>query len=316
MTILAMLKLFKTIILSEGALIYFIVNLTAGSGKAAAAVPLIEKIMLEHNAGYSLVYTNAPGDFPRISSLIDLNGAEALVCVGGDGTVQEYAGMAVGRGIKFGVIPAGSGNDLLYSLPGGERNFSAFEEKIIFHTRKIIKGDVMPVDAVSVSGGKYFFNIAGTGIDIQVLKDALPLKKIFGGASYFISLIKNAVTYKTGPMTLTVDGVSETDRFLLLAVCNGAYYGGHMRIAPPASVNDGFITLCKVRKMPRLKLMTMFPRVRSGGHASLEEVSFVNCKSVKLEFEGRKTINLDGNLVECESPLSFEIVKDAVRFIV
>ena len=322
-------------------MIYFIVNPAAGSGRAKTAVSIIERIMRGHgikstesteSAEYSLVYTNGPWDYARVSGLIDLTAAKAIVCVGGDGTVQEYVGLAAGRDINFGIIPAGSGNDFLYSLPDGGRKFASFEEKIIFYTEKIIKGEIMRADAVMlkessgvsgvsgvsgiVSGEKYFFNIGGTGIDIQVLINALPLKKFFGGAAYFLSLIKNAVTYKAEEMTLTIDGKPETGKFLVLAVCNGAYYGGHMKIAPPAVINDGFITLCKVRNMPRPKIMAMFPSVKSGKHARLEEVSFVNCSTVKLEFSGRRTINLDGNLIDFESPLTFEIAKGAVRLIV
>ena len=304
-------------------MVYFIVNPAAGSGKTTTAIPVIEKIMKEHNIEYRFVFTNAPGDSrpvaDRVSGIIDFDRAKTIVCVGGDGTVQEYIGLAVGKDIDFGIIPAGSGNDLIRSTPGEKRKFSGrsgFEDKIKFYTEKIVKGDVQSVDAVSINGENYFFNIGGTGIDIQVLKDALPLKKFFGKGSYFLSLIKNIVTYKPMEMTLTADGKIEADKFVLVAICNGSYYGGGMRIAPPAVINDGFITLCKIKKMPRLKMMAMFPKVKSGGHSKLKEVAFVDCSSVKLEFTGKKIINLDGNLSEFESPLTFEIVKNAVRFIV
>ena len=297
-------------------LIYFIVNPAAGSGRAKTAVPIIEKIMRGHNAGHSVIYTDGGGDFNRVSGLIDLNTAQTIACVGGDGTIQEYVGLAVGRDINFAVIPAGSANDLLLSMPANKYKFNSFEEKIKFYTEKIIAGKSAQVDAVSVNGEQYFFNIGGTGIDIQVLTDALALKKLMGKAAYFISLIKNTVTYNSGIMTLTVDGKPETDKFLLLAVCNGAYYGGGMNIAPPALINDGFITLCKVKNMPRIKLMAMFPRVKSGSHSKLKEVSFANCSSVKLEFDGVKTINLDGNLIDFKSPVIFNIIKGGVKFII
>jgi YegS/Rv2252/BmrU family lipid kinase len=306
-------------------LIYFIVNPVAGSGKAKAAVPIIEKIMRERNSNieYSFIYTDTPGDFKRVSGFIDLDAAKTIVCVGGDGTIQEYVGLIAGRDINFGVIPAGSGNDLIYSMPCkessipcGDKKFPSFEEKIKFYTEKILKGETMSADAVMINGEKYFFNIGGTGIDIQVLIDALPLKKFFGGTSYLLSLIKNVVTYKTEEMTLTIDGTTETEKFTALVIANGSYYGGHMRIAPPAVIDDGFITLCKIIDMPRLKMMAMFPRVKSGKHAALKEVSFVNCSSVKLEFDGKKIINLDGNLEEFESPMTFEIVKGAVKLII
>ncbi|MCL1859577.1 MAG: diacylglycerol kinase family lipid kinase [Oscillospiraceae bacterium] len=301
-------------------MIYFIVNPKAGNGKAKVAIPVIERIMNGHNAEYSFIYTESPGDLERVSGLIDFDIAKTVICVGGDGTIQEYVSLVINKNINFGVIPAGSGNDLILSIPmtmpENAKKFSDFEKKIIFYTEKIIKQEIIHVDAVSVNGENYFFNIGGTGIDIQVLKDALPLKKFMGGGAYFISLIKNVFTYKPMEMTMTVDGESETGKYVLLAICNGAYYGGNMRICPPAIINDGYMTLCKIKKMPKFKVIAMFPKVKSGKHSKLKEVSFVNCSSLKLEFDGKKIINLDGNLVEFESPMTFEIIKDAVRFII
>jgi len=297
-------------------LIHFIVNPVAGSGKAETAVPVIEKLMRESGAEYSIIFTQAPGDFARIAGQIDLNTAKTIACVGGDGTVQEYVGLAVQRDISFAVVPAGSGNDLLYSIPGFPGNFRTFEEKTAFYTKKILTGNTIPADIISVNSERYFFNIGGTGIDIQVLKDAIPLKKTFSGAAYFMSLIKNAITYHAEEMTLTVDGESETGKLLLLAVSNGAYYGGKLQIAPGAMIDDGLITLCKVKNMPRIKLMLMFPLVKPGRHTKLKEVSILNCEEIKLEYHGKKTINFDGNLYEYESPLKFQIIKSAVRLVI
>jgi len=308
-------------------MIYFVVNPAAGSGKPKKAIPIIERVLNEHNmkpdVDYSFIYTEAPGDFARVSGLIDYNIAEAVVCVGGDGTIQEYVGLAANKNVNFCVIPAGSGNDLILSMPitmpEGVKtvfDFPDFEKKIVFFTEKIIKNEVECVDAVLINGKDYFLNIGGTGIDIQVLKDALPIKKFLGGGAYFISLIKNVFTYKPMKMTLTVDGESETGEFVIVAICNGCYYGGNMKVCPPAIINDGLITLCKIKKMPKLKVIAMFPKVKPGKHAGLKEVSFVNCSSVKLEFDGKKTINLDGNLVDFESPLTFEIMRGAIRYII
>ena len=301
-------------------LIYFIVNPAAGSGKAEAAVPTIEKVVRGSNIDYSILRTAKPGDVERISGLIDFGAAGAIICVGGDGTVCEYAGLAIEHDIKYGVIPAGSANDMLLAIPGADistEKFRSFEDKISYYAKKaLFGGDTVFIDAISINRNKYFLNIGGTGIEIQVLKDAIPLKKYFGGAAYFFSLMKNAITYKAGEMTVTVDGEAEKDVFLSIAVCNGSHYGGKMRIAPPAVINDGKITLCKIKKMPKLKLATLFPAVKPGWHTHFKEVSYINCESVTLEYEGSKTINLDGNLIEYESPLTFEILAGAVEFIV
>ena len=149
-----------------------------------------------------------------------------------------------------------------------------------------------------------------------MLKDGLPWKKTLKGGSYFAALIKNVITYQAEEMIITADGESITGMFLLLAVCNGAYYGGHLHIAPPAVINDGYMTLCLVRQMRRLKLVALFPSVKPGRHTGFKEVSFINCTKLKLEYDGKKTINMDGNLYEFESPLHFEIIHKAVKMIV
>ena len=300
---------------------YFIVNPASGNGKAAAAVPIIEKAARDNGKAYTFIHTEKSGDTDRVAGLIDMDAAAAIICVGGDGTAQEYAGLAVGRKIRFGVVPAGSANDMLLSVPvpggsGGVKKFRSFDERIAYYADRAFIGETVDIDAVSVNGRHYFMNIGGTGVDIQVLKDAQPIKKYFGGAAYFISLIKNAVTYSASEMTLTVDGKAETDRYLIIAVCNGGYYGGNLRIAPPAVINDGSITLCKITKMARPKVAAIFPSVKPGWHTGFKEVSFVNCLRVKVEFEGKKTINLDGNLSDYDSPVTFEIMKSAVKFIV
>jgi len=297
-------------------MIYLIVNPAAGSGKGKAAVPIIEAVLNGRGVAHSFIHTEKCGDLGRVERLIDYKSAEAIVCVGGDGTVQEYAGLAVGKGVKFGVVPAGSANDFLLSLQEKPPKFRSFEQKVIYYANKAAAGETVDIDAILVNNREYCINIGGTGIDIQVLKDALPMKRFIGGAAYFVSLVKNAATYKTGEMTLTVDGKKVRDRYLLLAVCNGAYYGGRMNVAPGAKADDGFITLCAVKRMPRLKLMALFPRVKPGKHVNFKEVSFTECKEVVVGFEGTKTFNLDGNLADFENSVRFGIIERAVRFIV
>ena len=297
-------------------MIYFIVNPISGSGKGKVAVPVIDKIMKDSGEAYFFVYTERPGDIERVAGLIDVDAAKAIVCVGGDGTLQEYVGLAVNRGIPFGVIPTGSGNDFVNSLPIEEPRFPSFEKKIAYYTDKLLVGATTPVDVVEVNTGTFFLNIGGTGIDIQVVQDALPLKKYFAGGAYFFSLVKNALLGHAEEMSLTTDERTEKNAYLLLAICNGSYYGGHMHIAPPASIDDGFLTLCIIKKMSRLKLAALFPLVKPGWHVGFKEVSFVQCTSATLEFQGKKTVNFDGNLLECESPLTFQIIKGAVRFII
>jgi len=267
-------------------------------------------------AVYSIIYTDKPDDSDRVSSLIDLDAAKAIICVGGDGTVQEYVGLAIENGVNFGVIPAGCANDLLLSIPECKKRFRSFADKITYYTNRVIQNETIPLDAVLINRERYFINISGTGLDIQVLQDALPLKKYINGAAYFLALLKNMFTYKATEMTLTIDGRPETGEYILMAVCNGAYYGGNIQVAPKAVPNDGMLTFCKVVNMNKLKIAAMIFSIKPGWHSLFKEVTYVNCSNVKLEFKGKRIINLDGNLIGYESPLLFEIVKNAVNLII
>lgn len=297
-------------------MVVFIVNPAAGAGKAKTAVPIIDREMRALGANFDFIETERPDDAERVARLVKNRDASAIVCVGGDGTLQEYAGLAIKLGLPLGIVPCGSANDLLYSIPGAKTRFRSFEETVKHYAGKIKEGSAVKIDAVSVNGERYFLNIGGTGIDINVLEDAIPMKKYFAGGAYFFSLVKNAFTYKSGEMTVSIDGARERGVFLLLAVCNGKYYGGRLQVAPPADVGDGMITLCVAKEMPRLKRIFMFPLVKPGWHGKLKEISYINCSVLELEFEGKKTINLDGNLLEYESPMRFEIVKGAVSLII
>jgi diacylglycerol kinase family enzyme len=68
--------------------------------------------------------------------------------------------------------------------------------------------------------------------------------------------------------------------------------------------------------MPRAKLALLFPVVKPGRHTGIKQVSFINCTEFRVEYDGIKIINLDGNLYEMGSPLVFRVLEGAVRFIV
>jgi len=295
---------------------YFIVNSTAGTKRAKKAAVICDEVLREQSIEYTMLYTEKPNDTKRIEELIDFENANAIIVIGGDGTIQEYVGLAIRYGVKLGIIPGGSGNDVITSFPGYEkRKFNKFRDKIEHYLKRVIIGETAKIDAISVNG-TYLLNIGGTGIDISVLRDAVRMKKRLGGLAYFAALVKNVVTYKAEKLTITIDGEAESGEYLLLAICNGAYYGGGLNIAPAAQINDGFITICKIVKLSRLKMVTVFPSVKPGKHGKVKGVSFMNCTTLKLEFEGTKAINLDGNIIEMESPLVFEIHPGAVEVIV
>jgi diacylglycerol kinase family enzyme len=108
----------------------FIINPTAGKGRAAKIVPEIEKTMSDiKNVEYRLLYTEKPGHAISIAKDAASSGADIVFAVGGDGTVNEVMNGLIGTGAALAVLPCGSGNDFIRSL-----KISGKADKIIRNT--------------------------------------------------------------------------------------------------------------------------------------------------------------------------------------
>ncbi len=306
-------------------MIYFIVNPAAGSGKSVKAVPYIEEVMTQAGQDYKFIYTNKPKDAETIKSAIDFGIAKAVICVGGDGTIQEVMPLMLNTGIPMGLIPSGSGNDFAGSLEGFRITEGSFEQKIKGYTKKLLTAKAVDTDAVSLKGkpvGRddfeqfFFVNISSIGIDAEVAASVPKLKKTFGGAAYLVALIKTIFTYRSSSVRVTADGKRLDDKFLLTAVCNGRFYGGGFMIAPMADLGDGELTVCLVRHMPRLKVLVLFPSAMKGKHTRFKEVLQYNCKKIVMEFEGVRNTNLDGNMFTFKSPIEYEVMRGALRMLI
>ena len=137
---------------------------------------------------------------------------------------------------------------------------------------------------------------------------------MFGKKAYVVSAIISIFSHKNTPFTILVDGKELIEgMFTLVTVCNGQYYGGNMRIAPSAEINDGLITLCLVSAMGRLKAFTLFPIMLLEKHTRLKAIKYIECKRVTLMPEDSTTLCMDGNLYKRSEPLDFKILPRAIR---
>ncbi|MDR1914600.1 MAG: hypothetical protein LBQ68_08995, partial [Clostridiales bacterium] len=176
----------------------------------------------------------------------------------------------------------------------------------------ILSGRCQAIDIIKVNE-RYSINIANMGLDAETAAEAAEIKKYFGGMSYIAALIKNTFLYKPFAAELIIDGKPLNNVFTIVAVCNGIYYGGGFAIAPRAKLNDGKLTVCLVRRMPRIKILSIFPLVLFAKHEKLAEVSFVECERVSFKIFGEQKLCLDGNIFPSERVMNFEVVPAAVE---
>ena len=294
---------------------YFIWNPAAGKGESEKVLPVVESFMKKRGLPYTLLKTERPGHAAELAEkAVKSRDTAAVVAIGGDGTVTEAASGMVDAEVPLACIPLGNGNDYMSNFINLKKYKSA-EEKTKRCLEVLISGRRQMVDMISVNGS-YALNIGNIGLDADVADYGTRLKHVFGSMSYVIAMIKSIFTYRPLSASVTVDGVKRQGLFTLIAVCNGARYGGGFVIAPQARVDDGKLTLCMVDRIPRLKILVLFPLVLMGGrHTRLKEVTFVSCEQVKIEYEGTEKMCLDGNIHRWRGPVSFVSLPAALEMI-
>ncbi len=270
-----------------------IVNPTAGGGRAARLVPWIrERLAARPDA--RLEVTSRAGDAERWAADFETAEAARVVAVGGDGTVQEVVNgvMAAGNAeASLGIVPVGTGNDLARSL-GLPRDTAAAWTVAVGRGERAI--DLMR--ATSGDGRqRWFASAGGIGFDAQVAA-AMSTRSAWqrGRAAYLITTLSELRRFDNRSVELTLDGVASGARVLFVAVANGEYYGGGMRIAPGARVDDGMLDLCVVGNVSRLTALGQLANLYRGTHVNHPQVEMRRARSVEISGTPDTRVHLDG----------------------
>jgi len=274
----------------------YIVNPAAGHGKAKRMAEELKNSQSDCES--EILITSGAGDATEIARRYSC-GDNRVYSVGGDGTINEVINGSIGGESRVCIIPAGSGNDLIRSVDD-------------------ISGDC-DIDVGSVNG-RYFANIASIGFDADVAHNAKRFKKIplLGGLSYYISIFYTLIKKKPLKVTIDIEGEPEfcgEKELLLLAVANGKYYGGGIKIAPSARINDGLLDICIIENLSRFKILTLLPKFFAGTHEKLKQVKFVSAKKIKILRDEPGPISIDGEIISVKD-MDFDILPGGLKIFV
>ena len=258
--------------------------------------------------------------------------ADVILLFGGDGTIHRHLGQLVKLGLPVLVVPAGSGNDFAHSLNlRGVRDSRAAWEKF-----RNGGGNVRPIDLGVISflaeaGGapaphsrsRYFCCVAGVGLDGEVARRANNLPRwLRGHGGYVLSLVPTMATFASQPMRISTPAedafpgwmVRSDQPTLLAAFANTPVYGGGMKIAPQAKMDDGLLDVCIVRAVNRLKLLSVFTTVYAGRHLGIREVNYFQAERARVDTEHPLDVYADGEYV-CRTPVEIFIQRAALRVV-
>lgn len=285
--------------------VFFIVNPAAAAGGARKRWERLVPELHRRDLRFDWEYTTGPYTAPGMAARAVEKGYDAVVAVGGDGTAYEvlngliHRDQALDRRVSLAVLPAGIGCD--FARTAGIR---ADVESL---ARLLREGDPRPIDVgrAEFTGHRgeslvrYFLNMAGTGLGAETASLVNRSRRFFRGLSFYWAAVVSILYFGDRSMGVHMDNREYWEaRHTLLALGNGKYFGGGMKICPHAEVNDGWLDVVGILSTTRRDLISGIPLLYRGDHLGHWRVWQGRAKKIALVPSSGQTslISLDGEL--------------------
>ncbi len=287
---------------------HIIINPAAAAGATGKRSAEILALLDRHlGKDYTLFMTGGPGEAAGSARRAAGAGAELIVAVGGDGTLQEVVnglfsdGRSVSPDLRLGIVSSGTGGGFAESL--------GLPAEIAGQVAQIARGVARRIDigrAVYADGGarrreRYFINECQAGIGSEVVRKVETWNKNgkrFGGRLAFgAGTLAAALGCPNQPLSVEVDGRRVgTHKLLGVIAANGCRMGGGMNLAPRARLDDGLLDILLIHGQSVFARLRSFADIYSGNHLGLAGFSYFQARSIALSSERRVDIEADGEL--------------------
>ena len=294
----------------------FIINPIAGNGKDKDT--LLDRIhAAASSAGidYKIYFSRAVGDAEAYTRAVASKGGHVrFYACGGDGTFNEVVNGAIPyRNAELTMVPSGNGND----FPRSFQNKAQFSD-----IARQIRGRLRPIDAIKYND-RYCVNMLNMGFDCAVVANMEKWRKhsLFSGPMFYgISVARTLAALPTEDLTVKLDtGEEFSGKFLLVAVGNGAYYGGGYHAAPLAALDDGLMEVNLISPVGRISFMRLIGDYKAGkiyeNPIINDKLVYRRCASLTLTPAKKTNLCADGE-IEKVTDVKIEICPKAVRLTV
>jgi diacylglycerol kinase (ATP) len=302
--------------------IVFIVNPHAAAGSAGRSWPVIEALARDRLGPFSAHFTIGPGDAVKLTRQALRSGADTIVCVGGDGTLNEVVNGLMGKDgsrrpdALLGFIPRSTGCDLIKTVPISRELDRALDIIKHAHTRTLDLGRIRYHDSRGHPSYRYFHNVTSFGLGGEVDERVNRTTKAFGGfLSFLWATLISLLRYDKKRVRLKVDDCFDGEvRVWNIAVANGQYHGGGMRVAPEARVDDGLFHVTVVGDLTLPQVFLNLPKLYNGAIYQVAKVISLVGKRIEASSDQRVLLDVDGEQIGA-LPVVIEIVPRAVHLI-
>lgn len=280
--------------------IRFIINPTAGRKDHHN----IDEYIKKYISNYEVFYTKKAGDIKKISQNAVEENINAVVIVGGDGSVNESLTSLTNTNTALGIIPSGSGNGFAYHI-GMNKNI----KKAI---KQIQLCDIQEIDTCLINNIS-FINIAGIGFDAHIANLFLKEKK--RGLLKYLKLIIKQLNYKAKKYTLVYNNIEKKIEAFLISFANASQYGNNAKICPQANIEDGFLNMVIIHKFPKWKIPILITKLFLGKINTFKYVETIKLKNIKINTK-ETLIHTDGEPHNISSPINVTTKNKSIKILI
>jgi lipid kinase YegS len=214
---------------------------------------------------------------------------DAVVAVGGDGTINEVVNGLVGTGVPLGVIPIGTANDFARQMGIPADADHAMDVILRQPARAIDVGEM---------NGRAFLNVSTGGIGAETTQEtSSQSKERLGALAYALTGMKKLGAMRPRRAWFAGPGFEYRGEWLVFAVGNGRVTGGGTIVTPNASLEDGLLDVCIIEAIPRAEFARLTLLLRKGEHLGHPAVRYAQLPELTVESSRAMAVNLDGEAV-------------------
>jgi YegS/Rv2252/BmrU family lipid kinase len=294
--------------------IVFLVNPASAGGSTGRRWPEIAHRCASLGLNGDALLSEEPGHLGRLAREAVQGGANLLVVVGGDGSVNEVVnGVGDLTGFELAVLPHGTGWDFVRTFGISRDLDEAVATARDGATRSIDLGLVSFRTWSGAEGRAYFANVGSAGISGAIARRANEASKALGGKiSYYWSTLAVFVGWQAGEMRVSVDDEIRGGRMIDVLVANGRYLAGGMMMCPDALPDDGLFDVLLIGDVTKRDLLFVLPKTYRGSHLPHPRLELLRGRVVSVDADEPLPIELDGEQPGT-TPARFEIVPNALR---
>ncbi len=279
-----------------------VVNPCSANGKTLKKWPHIQQELNAAGAVFDYRMTEYSLHAVEITREALKQGYDTIVAVGGDGTLNEVVNgffeddKTINPEAKLGVISCGTGGDFVRTAGLAKDIKTACQTIAKGGTRIIDIGRALFKDHQGNYMTKYFINVAGFGIDGEIVYRVNHTSKAFGGfLSFLWGTLTAIASFQPREIRLEIDGtIRFNGKATVIAAGNGKYIGGGMKIVPMAELDSGYFDVIVVDNMSKVELIKNLPRIYGGSHIDDPRVYCMRGTRIKASSPELVLVDIEG----------------------